>query len=402
MLPLHKDPSKIYQRKSRWKILLVLAGMVIIAFSVLVSMYLVKLLAQEEEIKLQQWQSAYEQLNSDKFNPQCDVTLLTQVLANNKTIPVILVNQDGTIDGGNNFGDKLDEDSVYLKKELAMIKRSGQIPIMVNTGYRQIYIYHKQSWLLQLLKWYPVIQFFLVVGFISVGYFLFNRARRAEQNLVWVGLAKETAHQLGTPITAIIGWIENLRDQFNHDPQTLYMLSQLDKDVERLELIADRFSKIGSTPELLPDDIHKALSRSVQYMLPRLPRRVKLVYEPQDQKWDAALNQHLFDWVIENLIRNAVDAMDGVGEIRMSVICTSDQVLIDIQDSGKGIDPAYHKRVFEPGFSTRKRGWGLGLSLAKRIIEKYHSGKIFVAQSIPGNGTTFRIILPAFGQSPTN
>jgi signal transduction histidine kinase len=238
----------------------------------------------------------------------------------------------------------------------------------------------------------------LIAAFIFFGYIGFSSARREEQNRVWVGMAKETAHQLGTPISGLVAWIDLLKAKEFTDAEVTDIIKELEKDINRLELVADRFSKIGSAPQLLPVNIFEQLDASKTYMQRRAPRKVSFEFPPISEYNPiyVGLNAHLFDWVIENLLRNALDAMDGKGIISASISSDAHQVYIDISDTGKGIPPANHKTVFQPGFTTKKRGWGLGLSLAKRIIEDYHEGKIFVKYGEENKGTTFSIVLPLY------
>ena len=279
-----------------------------------------------------------------------------------------------------------------IDEELEEIKNSGAAPIVGADGYGK-YLYYKQTRMLTLLEYFPWIQALLFMAFIGIGYLAFSTARRAEQNQVWVGMAKETAHQLGTPITAIIAWLEHLKIMKPDDEDTMEIVSELENDVERLNLIADRFSKIGSAPKLEKLNVAAQLEDCREYMQKRAPRKVTFDFPEQDQQFFADINPPLFNWVIENLIRNALDAMDGKGEISAKLSQDSTHVIIDLSDTGSGIPPNKLKTVFEPGFTTKKRGWGLGLSLAKRIIESYHSGKIFVRNSVLEKGTTFTIKL---------
>jgi signal transduction histidine kinase len=238
----------------------------------------------------------------------------------------------------------------------------------------------------------------LLVGlYIALGYFLFSSSRRAEQNRVWAGMAKETAHQLGTPISAILGWIEYLKEAYADQREHLDVLNELTKDVDRLELVADRFSKIGSDPVLQQANIYNELTEVKEYLQRRSPRKVSFDFRPPGIEITAMINKHLFAWVIENLIRNSLDAMDGKGLISCKLYKQNNYVCIDISDTGQGIPANKFKSVFKPGYSTKKRGWGLGLSLAKRIIEDYHKGKIYVKASKPFEETTFAIILPISG-----
>ena len=275
-----------------------------------------------------------------------------------------------------------------VKALIASMENSNQ-PIEIDLGETHNFIFYQDSLVLTQLRLYPIVQFIMIFIFILVGYFLFNSARRAEQNQVWVGMSKETAHQLGTPLSSLVAWIEILRDQ-GTDPM---IITELEKDVSRLETITDRFSKIGSTPKLESVDIHEILHNAVNYLKKRTSDKVSFTINIEDGHHEAVLNVPLFEWVIENLSKNAIDAMSGQGSLTYEVSCNPNQVVIDVTDTGKGIPSNKYKAVFQPGFTTKKRGWGLGLSLAKRIIEIYHKGRIFVKWSEVGKGTTFRIIL---------
>jgi len=304
-------------------------------------------------------------------------------------IPVLLVGETGKVEEANsiNFPEGAD-----LEKELEKIKASGIEPIKGGDGYSKL-AYYKQTRILTLLQYFPWIQAFLFLAFIGIGYIAFSIARKAEQDQVWVGMAKETAHQLGTPISAIIAWLENLKLMKSEDEETMEIVTELEHDVERLNLIADRFSKIGSTPKLETLSVAHQLAECRQYMEKRAPRKVSFEFPSENQGFMAKINPPLFNWVIENLIRNALDAMDGKGVIKATISEDNSHIIIDLSDTGSGIPPNKLKTVFEPGFTTKKRGWGLGLSLAKRIIESYHSGKIFVKSSVVNKGTTFTVRL---------
>lgn len=386
----------LYAKKSRWKLYLGILGALIIAISMYYTNYLVKQLEEEETKKVTIWAAAYEKIN-DSNNLDADLTLNLAIIEANTSIPIILVNDGGGIDDIRNFGAERDTSRAFLKseelkKELASIKAEKREAIPIDT-YK---IYYKHSRILVLLRYFPIVQMILIATFILFGYLGFSNARRSEQNQVWAGMAKETAHQLGTPISAIIGWIEHLRMTHEEDEATNEVLNELDNDVARLQLIADRFSKIGSAPVLESINIISQLDKCRAYMQKRSPRHVVFDFPDINQKPIMVnINQPLFDWVIENLLRNSLDAMDGKGNIRAQVYEDSKQnICIDISDTGKGIPQNKFKTVFEPGYTTKKRGWGLGLSLVKRIVDEYHKGKIFVARSTPTEGTTFTIKLP--------
>jgi len=377
----------IYTRKSWWKWWLALFGIIIIGISAYFTVYLTQKLSKEERNKVAQWALAQEKMNVLPLNPDEDVTLYLEIMQSNTTIPVILENQLGGIDAHDNF-----DEGVNIEAELKKIKESGQQPIESAEG---VSIYFKKSKLLQLLEFFPFIQLLLISFFIGLGYLFFSASRRSEQDQVWVGMAKETAHQLGTPIMGIVGWIDYLKELNPEDEETNEIVTELRNDVKRLELIADRFSKIGSDPELVPSNIYDELEAIRAYMQRRAPRKMAFEFpDPNQEPIMVAVNSHLLQWVFENLIRNSIDATEkGIGTISAKVNLVGNKVEVLLSDTGSGIPPSKLKTVFEPGFSTKKRGWGLGLSLAKRIIDEYHSGKIFVKESEVGKGTTFSIQL---------
>lgn len=382
----------IYTRKSRLKLYLAIAGGIIVAISMFYTNYLTGKLADEERKKVALYLRAMEDLSDtdDEDAQFCDFTLHFQILQSNTTIPVMVVNDRGGIDDFINV--RGDTSLLGLQQEVEKMKEEGFEPIR---GFAYS-IYYKESTLLTQLRYFPLVQLILIAAFVGFGYMGFNSARRAEQNRVWVGMAKETAHQLGTPISAIVAWIEHLKLLREGDAETQEVLGELRNDVSRLELIADRFSKIGSAPKLEPVNVYEELDKCRAYMQRRASRKIAFDFPaPNGQPPKAVrINPHLFDWVVENLLRNALDAMEGTGQISAEVYDDDDYVYIDISDTGKGIPAGKHKTVFQPGFTTKKRGWGLGLSLAKRIVEEYHKGKIFVKKSEEGKGTTFTIQMP--------
>lgn len=384
----------IYQRKSRWKVYLALAGITIVAISMVYTIYISQQLADGEKSKVELYKKVQESLNDPK-NLNKDISLETDLINSDilKNIPIIFVDEAGLIYGGANWGTSKDTNMVFLERKLAEIKASGRDPIE-GEGYAR-YIYYEHTQLLKLLTYFPIIQVFLILVFVFIGYMAFSSAKKSEQNQVWIGMAKETAHQLGTPISAIMAWIEHLNDLVKTNPQGSEVINELKNDVNRLELIADRFSKIGSKPTLQRVNIIEELQKNKVYMQKRASRKLVFEFPSIDEKpIFVDINTHLFDWVIENLIRNALDAMDGNGRINCTVSQTENYINIDLTDSGKGIPNSKWKTVFQPGYTTKKRGWGLGLSLAKRIIESYHDGKIFVKHSSAEKGTTFTIQLP--------
>ena len=365
---------------------LAVAGVVIIVISIFYSNYLAEKLREQEQKSAALYVQAQERVNDMDY--EGDFTFESEIIKANGTIPVMWVNESNEIMDAINFGPK-----EQWPRQLEKMLEDGVEPIASNGQF----LYYKESNLLQLLRYFPLIQLVLIAAFVLFGYTGFNSARRAEQNRVWVGMAKETAHQLGTPISAIIAWIEHLRLVRENDQEVLEVLSELEKDVDRLGLIADRFSKIGSAPKLDSVDVYDEMEKCLRYMEKRAPRKVNIVFP--DRALDGQprfihINTHLFDWVVENLLRNALDAMEGRGTIEAEVYEDNDFIYIDLSDTGKGIPQSKFKTIFRPGFTTKKRGWGLGLSLAKRIIEEYHSGKIFVKKSEVSKGTTFTIKLP--------
>ncbi len=367
-----------------------IAGFLVLVISIFYTNYLAQSLAAGERIKAQLLAQAWESIGSDEIGG--DMTFQLEIIKANTEIPALVVNDREKIEFVVNFNDRpVEGNEAFYARQIAEIKENGPPPIKVSGNL----IYYKQSRILTLLTYFPVLQLILLGTFTLIGYFLFSSARRSEQNQVWAGMAKETAHQLGTPISAIVGWIEHLRVTREEDEELKDVLLELDKDVGRLNLIADRFSKIGSAPELEKVDLYPQLEEIRNYMSRRASRKVQFDFPgTAHAPLYIKANSHLFAWVLENLMRNALDAMDGKGMISAKVYEDRDFISIDMSDTGKGIPSKKFKTVFEPGFTTKKRGWGLGLSLAKRIIETYHSGKIFVKNSVLNQGTTFTIKLP--------
>jgi two-component sensor histidine kinase len=392
----------IYVRKSNWKWYLAFGGAIIILISLLYTKYLADRLAAEEIHKAEQFAEAIKFITTSDIDTlnQCDVTLSSQIITNNNTIPVVLLDENNRIESYRNIGDNTLEEMDTTLVRIAlneMIKEGGDTIVIDFKPHFTKYLIYSHSRLLSLLQWYPFIQLILIGAFIALGYLGFSSSRRAEENQVWVGMAKETAHQLGTPISAIIGWIEALKIEDANNETSQEMLGELRNDVTRLELIADRFSKIGAVPELTPHNIYDEVEKSREYMKRRSPRRVVFDFpDPNiEQPITVNLNSHLFEWVLENLLRNAIDSLEeGTGTIKATIYQELGYTCIDIADTGKGIPANKHNMVFKPGYSTKTRGWGLGLSLSKRIIKDYHGGKIYVKNSEMGKGTTFTIKLP--------
>ena len=375
------------------KIVLVVAAVVIAVASLVVSHFLVSDLSKEERNKMETWAQALHTLNN--ANENTDLSLVLSVLQGNNTIPVVVVDSTGMVMDYRNVEISADnrKDSLsLLEKEANRMYRSGRfVKIILTDDPHADYqlVCYDESNLLKRLAAYPYVQLGIVFIFVVVAIFALLSSKKAEQNKVWVGLSKETAHQLGTPISSLIAWIEILHENYPGDD----MIPEMEKDVKRLELIADRFSKIGSLPEPQQSSLNNVISNVVDYIDRRTSSAVLMTVIMPNHDVVVRINASLFEWVIENLCKNAVDAMEGKGKIWISVIEDGYDVAIEVADNGKGIRHKDLKSVFKPGFTTKKRGWGLGLSLAKRIVEEYHKGRIFVKESEIGIGTTFRIEL---------
>ncbi len=382
----------IYQKKSRWKLMLVLAGLTIVLISLVYTNQIARQIADEERAKAQLWADAVNA--SLKLNEPQGITFALSILSENKTIPAIITDELGNIQYKSNLPANRENDDVYLQKQLDIMKQTNK-PIRIEKYGVVQFLYYKNSLILTALQYFPFIQLALIALFLGVGYVAFSSARRAEQNQVWVGMSKETAHQLGTPISSMVAWHEHLKIAAEGNDYQQSILKEFRKDIGRLELIAERFSKIGSQPTLEPVNIYETLESTFKYMKRRAPKSVEFNYPDTSQSpMEARINPPLFDWVLENLLKNALDALDGKGTISGEVFEDDRYTYIDISDTGKGIPANKLRTVFQPGYTTKKRGWGLGLSLTKRIVENYHSGRIFVKESALNQGTTFRIQLP--------
>lgn len=381
----------IYVKKKRWKILLLFAAIIIGIASLAYTNWLTEGLSEEERKNLLQWGEATERIARDEISNEADLSFFQEILENNTTIPIIVVDDNGEILIDKNISYPPNRKQQHLEKELKRMK-SHSTPIEINIADdEKQYLYYRESYLLRNLRIFPVLQLLVIFLFIGVAYLAFSASRSAEQNQVWVGMSKETAHQLGTPISSLMAWIELLRLQ-NADET---ILDEFEKDIKRLEKITERFSKIGSMPELLTHNLLNVITSSVEYLRKRSSEKViYTIIADENETWDVPLNEALFSWVIENLCKNAIDAMNSEGAITLRLKKKDKEIILDIADTGKGVPKSQFKTIFNPGFSTKKRGWGLGLSLAKRIIENYHGGKIFIKSSEIRKGTTFRIILP--------
>jgi sensor histidine kinase YesM len=353
---------------------------------------LAKKMEKEEQIKIKTWARATSQLATSDFSE--DLTFFLEIVNQNTTIPVILTDEQDNITSWRNLDSTLAEDNKnYLVHQLEYMKSEHE-PIVLNYFEgKKLKVFYADSLILTRLKYYPLIQIIIISFFLIISYLAFSYSRKSEQNLVWVGMSKETAHQLGTPLSSLMAWIEIMRSD---EQGNMEILGEMEKDVNRLEIITERFSKIGSEPILELHDISEELDKSIGYLQKRTSRQVVFtVNNHLESKTMILLNPYLFAWAIENLIKNAIDAMEGIGSITFDVEKRGHQIIIDVTDTGKGIPASRFKSIFKPGFTTKKRGWGLGLSFVKRIIENYHKGHISVKDSIHNKGTTFRIILKA-------
>ena len=376
------------------KIILVVAAIIIAVVSLLVSNFLVEDLAREERNRMEVWAEALHALNN--ADETTDLSLVLSVIQGNNTIPVIVLDADHNVMDYRNIeieaenyadslayvaklGKRMYESDRFIKIELAGADADKSYQLVC----------YDESIMLKRLFSYPYVQLGVVLIFVVIAIFALLSSKRAEQNKVWVGLSKETAHQLGTPISSLMAWVEILKETYPEDE----LIPEMNKDVERLERIAERFSKIGSIPEPVISSVNEVLEHVIDYMDRRTSKKVIIERQFPDHGVKARMNASLFEWVIENLCKNAVDAMEGAGKITLTMTDEGNKTVIEVADNGKGIKKKDIKSVFTPGFTTKKRGWGLGLSLAKRIVEEYHHGKIFVKSSELGKGTTFRIEL---------
>lgn len=380
------------------KILLVVMAVVIAIASLYVSHYLIRDLSSEEREKTEVWAEAMHTLSMADENT--DLNLVLKVINGNSSIPIVVLDGAGHVMTCRNIDMDRSEQTdtlVTLASMAEEMRRNGNSIKLnlsragesIKKGDDYIEVCFQESLMLRRLATYPYVQLGVVLIFVVVAIFALLSSKRAEQNKVWVGLSKETAHQLGTPISSLMAWVEILKENYPNDE----LIPEMDNDVKRLELIAERFSKIGSVPELKNENMQTVLERVAVYMARRASKNISVTSVLPAEPIEAKINAPLFEWVVENLCKNAIDAIGGMGSIQIFLMETKQNVIVDVADTGKGIRKKYHKSVFTPGFTTKKRGWGLGLSLAKRIIEEYHKGLIYVKSSETGKGTTFRIEL---------
>lgn len=379
-----------YTKKRQWKVALLLVAVIIGVFSLSYTNQLVNKMKEEEHKRMVLWAEATKYLANSEDLGQ-NINFYLNVITNNTTIPVILTDGDDQIISALNLSNKKVETPEYQQKRLQRMK-NGLDPIVINfvDGGKNI-IYYEDSTILKQLAIYPYVQLTIIAFFILISYLAFSSSRKAEQNQVWVGMSKETAHQLGTPISSLMAWLEIL-EQTDENQQ---YLAEMQKDVNRLQMIAERFSKIGSLPELPLNNLVATLDAAIDYMKTRTSKNIEFkTHYNVEGEVIVPLNKSLFHWVIENIVKNAVDAMEGKGSITIYLVQNDKEASIEISDTGRGIPKSKHKTIFYPGHTSKERGWGLGLSLAKRIVENYHNGKIYVQSSELDKGTTFKMTLP--------
>lgn len=380
------------RRFLNWKAGLVVAALIVVSIILYKFNEMANEMAAVERAKVETLITGFKSIMmTNPSASDADVTFASKVVTDNKSIPLILTDEAGAIvDYANLDSARIYSDPKYLERRLEDFKQLHS-PLVIDFQYGKNFVYYGNSELLNQLRYYPFFLVAIVFLFLLIVFIAYYNAQRSIQNQVWAGMAKETAHQMGTPLSSIVGWMEILKD----NDENKESIEEMEKDVNRLQLVADRFSKIGAIPQLEEENLIPRLKNMVAYMSRRAPQKVTISfdYEAESDEVGVLLNGPLFDWVIENLMRNALDAMEGKGSIQVHLKNEPRIITIDLTDTGKGISKKNFKKIFTPGFSTKKRGWGLGLSLAKRIIEKYHNGSIFVKHSEAGKGTTFRIIL---------
>lgn len=367
------------------RIIFTIVAIIIVVISIYFTNKLVKEMEQEEQQRIELWAEATQLVASNSFSS--DFSFALKVLENNNSIPVMIVDENEEVITHRNIKLPVKNVDEFLKNKLAEMKDCHD-PIRLDLDENTFQnLYYDDSLLLKRLSYYPIIQAGLIIAFFCLLFFFFSSAKRSEQNRVWVGLSKETAHQLGTPISSLMAWMEIIKsgDMPNE------MIPEMEKDVKQLQIVAERFSKIGSIPELQLTSIKEVVDGTLTYMQNRCSRKIKISAQYDNEDLYSNINKPLFAWVLENLCKNSIDAIAGDGYISAHIFSENGKIIIDVEDNGKGIPKSKFKTIFNPGFTTKKRGWGLGLSLVKRIVEEYHHGKIFVKKSEIGKGTTIRI-----------
>ena len=382
--------NKVYQTNQILKFSFIVGAMLIVLASTIFTNRLAGKLSVEEQKKIEIWAEATRQLIL--ADETTDMNFILKIIEGNTTIPVIITDENDSMIDYRNIKAPVKNKEEYFEKKIVKLKnKKPKLEIALKETNTKQYIYYDDSMLLKQLYIFPYVQFGIIFSFFIIVILAFASTKRAEQNKVWVGLSKETAHQLGTPISSLLAWIELLKLRYQNDT----LINDMEKDVNRLRVIADRFSKIGSKPDLKKSDLRETLTNAVNYMNNRSSNKIEIsLHFASELPVTVPLNVPLFEWVIENLCKNAIDALNGAGKINLNVKNSDNEVIIDVSDTGKGLERNLYQAIFSPGFTTKERGWGLGLSLAKRIIEEYHKGKIFVKHSEVNVGTTFRIILP--------
>ena len=377
----------IYSKKQRWKQILLLSAVLIGVGSLWYTSRLVKNIQTTERQKMEVWAEAVRIVASAGL--ETELAFPFSVIENNTHIPVILTDAEGEIIFKRNLDSLKIENPKYLYRQLEHAREENDsLVIDLGSGEYQL-LFYRDSFLLRQLIFFPYVQLGVIILFVLISYIAFSVSREAEQNEVWTGMSKETAHQLGTPISSLIGWMELIKDS-DLDPS---MILDMQKDTSRLEKITDRFSKIGSRPLMKKSDLSSILKESLEYIKIRGPQNIEYLLDLPSKPITSSLNETLFEWVIENLLKNATDAIEGAGRVIVHAVEIEDSVIVDVEDTGKGIAKSRFRTIFKPGYTTKKRGWGLGLSLSKRIIETYHHGKIFVLSSDPNDSTIIRILL---------
>jgi signal transduction histidine kinase len=381
----------MFQQLLNWRTLLAIIAISIVTGTIFYSKYLASKIAKEERQKVEQWVEAGSFINN---SASTDTKLASLIIVQNKSIPIIWTNEKDSIIEYINLDSSKSLNKSYVDNKLREFKAQNAPIIWTDPGdsTRLNRYYYGESKLLKEVRYYPIVQLIIVGLFIIITLLALRSSYRSTQNQVWAGMAKETAHQLGTPVSSLAGWIEMLKE----NPSNENVVADLQKDVDRLQLVTDRFGKIGSTPQLEKRDIVAQVSSMMDYMKKRTTGKINFILNTQGKKEiHAMISGPLFDWVIENLLKNALDSMEGKGNIIVDIFNEDKKTIIDVIDTGKGISKQNFSRVFKPGFTTKKRGWGLGLSLSKRIVEQFHKGRIYVKQSELSKGTTFRIELTA-------
>lgn len=377
----------ILSPRNKFLLILIMAAITVSFITIYFTNRFVSELKSDERHKIDLWANAVKYISNESDSCQ-DFSLIFEIVQNNRSVPVILTDESGKVIGFRNINIPNIDDTIFIAGLLNKMQAEHEpIAIELPDGSKN-YVYYFDSITLKKLNYYPYIQLIIITFFIGIAFYSYSQARKSEQNLIWLGMAKETAHQLGTPTSSLMACSSLLSDKYPNDE----VVTELEKDVKRIETITSRFSKIGSSPTLDTIDVNSLIADAINYQKKRSPKSINFSFNPENKIY-AKANEVLLGWVLENLLKNAIDAMQGMGTITVSTGIEKNKVYIDLQDEGKGIEKSKFKEVFRAGYTTKERGWGLGLSLAKRIIEQYHSGKIFILRSELGIGTTFRIIL---------